>query len=620
VYLDNERRPTLTPKLAFRVAVIGGVALVMFSIIFFRLWYLQVLSGDNYVAAARENRVREIKIEAPRGEIVDRHGVRLVENRNSLSIKVTPDKLPENRAERARVFRRLGRLLGVNPRRTERRVERELKALPYTKPTIKQDVNPNVVAYVLERQDEFPGVEPERESLREYPHGVIGAHLFGQVGEVSPEELKDTRYSGVSMGDRVGQAGIEAEYDRFLRGRNGAARVEVDALGNLTKTLKREQPVQGSQLRLSLDLNVQRVAQQALAGGTGRGAFAVMNVQNGEVVALGSQPSFDPNIFTKPISQKKLDALSSDALGKPLFNRAIQGGYPTGSTFKLITATAALQSGLITPATPLSDPGSLTVGGVTFENAGHVAHGVLSLIPALTVSSDVFFYQLGRDMNEKGMPLQLWAHRLGIGRMTGIDLPGESPGLLPTPRWRDNLFKKKLTDRAWSVGDNINLSVGQGDLQADPLQMAVAYAALANGGRVLRPRLGLRIEDATGRALQELDAPTARRIKIAPETRTAILEGLHGAASAPGGTSTPVFQDFPIPIAGKTGTAEHVGKADQSWYVALAPYPNPRYVVAVTDEAGGFGADTAAPMARRILAALFDVKETGLVQGGGAPD
>jgi penicillin-binding protein 2 len=620
VYLDNERRPTLTPKLAFRVAVIGGVALVMFSIIFFRLWYLQVLSGDNYVAAARENRVREIKIEAPRGEIVDRHGVALVENRNSLSIKVTPDKLPAKRTDREEVYRRLGKLLRLNPRKMERRVERELKALPYTKPTIKQDVNPNVVAFVLERQDEFPGVEPERESLREYPHGVIGAHLFGQVGEVSPQELKDTRFSDVSAGDRVGKAGIEAEYDRFLRGRNGAARVEVDALGNLTKTLRRVQPVQGKQLRLSLDLNVQRVAQQALAGGTGRGAFAVMNVQNGEVVALGSQPSFDPNIFTKPISQKRLDALSSEALGKPLFDRAIQGGYPTGSTFKLITATAALQSGLITPSTPLSDPGSLTVGGVTFENAGHVAHGVLSLIPALTVSSDVFFYQLGRDLNAKGMPLQLWAHRLGIGRKTGIDLPAESPGLLPNPRWRDDLFKKKLTDRPWSVGDNINLSVGQGDLQADPLQMAVAYATIANGGRVLRPRLGLRIEDATGRALQELDAPTARRVKIAPETRNAILEGLHGAASAPGGTSTPVFQDFPIPIAGKTGTAEHVGKADQSWYVALAPYPNPRYVVAVTDEAGGFGADTAAPMARRILAALFDVKETGLVQGGGAPD
>jgi penicillin-binding protein 2 len=396
--------------------------------------------------------------------------------------------------------------------------------------------------------------------------------------------------------------------------------VEVDALGNLTDTLKREQPIQGKQLRLSLDLNVQRVAQQALAGGTGKGAFAVMNVQNGEVLALGSQPSFDPNIFTKPITKKQLDALSSKALGEPLLNRAIQAGYPTGSTFKLVTAVAALESGHITPATPLSDPGSLTVGGVTFENAGGVAHGVLALPQALTVSSDVFFYQLGRDMNEKGMPLQLWARRLGIGRRTGIDLPGEQPGRLPTPRWRNSWFKQGLTERPWAVGDNINLSVGQGDLLADPLQMAVAYAAIANGGRVLRPRLGLRIEDATGRALQELDAPTARRIKVAEANRQAILEGLYGAANAPGGTSTPVFEGFPIPVAGKTGTAEHLGKADQSWYVALAPYPNPKYVVAVTDEAGGFGADTAAPMARRILAQVLDVKETGLVQGGGAPD
>jgi penicillin-binding protein 2 len=620
VYLDNERRPTLTPQLAFRVAVIGGVALVMFAIIFFRLWYLQVLSGDNYVAAARENRVREIKVQAPRGEIVDRHGVPLVVNRSSFSIKVTPDKLPQRRVERQRVYRKLAGLMNLNPRRLGRRVERELRALPFSKPTIKQDVDPQLVAYVLERQEQFPGVEPERESLREYPHGPIGAHLFGQVGEVSPQQLKDERFNGVEMGDRVGQAGIESEYDRFLRGQNGAARLEVDALGKLTKTLGRRAPVQGKQLRLSVDLGVQRAAQQALAGGTGKGAFAVMNVQNGEMLALGSQPSFDPNVFTKPITRKQLAALTSKDLGEPLLDRAIQAGYPTGSTFKLVTATAALESGHITPSTPLSDPGFLVVGDQKFENAGGVAHGVLSLVPALTVSSDVFFYQLGRDMNERGMPLQLWAHRLGIGRMTGIDLPGEQPGRLPTPRWRNSWLKKGLTDRPWSVGDNVNLSVGQGDLLANPLQMAVAYAAIANGGRVLRPRLGLRIEDATGRALQELDAPTARRVKISKENRDAILEGLYGAANAPGGTSTPVFEGFPIPVAGKTGTAEHLGRADQSWYVALAPYPNPKYVVAVTDEAGGFGADTAAPMARRILAALLDVKETGLVQGGGAPD
>jgi penicillin-binding protein 2 len=621
VYLDNERRPTLTPQLAFRVAVIGGVALVMFAVIFFRLWYLQVLSGDNYVAAARENRVREIKVQAPRGEIVDRHGQPLVENRHSLSIKLSPDKLPHKRADRVKLYRKLAKLVNLNPRRLTRRVERELKALPFAKPTIKQDVSLNLVAYLLERQEDFPGVEPESEFLREYPYGPIAAHLVGQVGEVSPKELKDQRFSGVEMGDRVGKAGIEAEYDRFLRGKNGAARVEVDALGKLTKTLKREQPIQGKQLRLSLDIGVQRVAQEALASGTGKGAFAVMNVQNGEVLALGSQPSFDPNVFTKPISQRRLNQLTSKDLGEPLLDRAIQAGYPTGSTFKLITASAALESGTITPSTLLNDPGSLTVGGIKFENAGGVAHGTLSLVPALTVSSDVFFYQLGRDMNEKGMPLQLWAHRLGIGRKTGIDLPAETTGLLPTPRWRDNLFKKKLTDRPWSVGDNINLSVGQGDLQADPLQMAVAYAAIANGGRVLRPRLGLRIEDAAGRALQQLDAPTARRIHVKQEYRDAILEGLHGAASAPGGTSTPVFAGFPIPVAGKTGTAEHgLGRADQSWYVALAPYPDPKYVVAVTDEAGGFGAETAAPMARRILAELLDVKETGVVQGGGAPD
>jgi penicillin-binding protein 2 len=620
VYLDNERRPTLTPQLAFRVAVIGGVALVMFALIFFRLWYLQVLSGDKYEAQAQNNRVREIKVQAPRGEIVDRHGQPLVENRNSLSIKVTPDKLPEDLGQREEVYRRLAKLLQLKPRRLEKRIEGELKALPFSKPTVKQDVPQELVAYVLERQSEFPGVEPEREFLREYPHGLVGAHLFGQVGEVNEQQLKDQRYNGVEMGDRVGQAGIEAEYDRFLRGRNGAARLEVDALGNLTNTLKRQQPIQGKQLRLSLDLDIQRVAQQALAGGTGRGAFAVMDVNNGEVLALGSQPSFDPNIFTKPITQKRLDALSSDELGKPLFNRAIQGGYPTGSTFKLITATAALESGHITPDTVLNDPGSLTVGGVTFENAGKVAHGALALRQALTVSSDVFFYQLGQYMNEKGMPLQKWARQLGIGRKTGIDLPAEEPGRLPTPRWRDRWYKHGLTDRPWSVGDNINLSVGQGDLLSNPLQMAVAYAAIANGGRVLRPRLGLRIEDASGQALQQLDAPTARRLKISKANRDAILEGLHGAANGPGGTSTPVFEGFPVPIAGKTGTAEHVGKADQSWYVALAPYPNPKYVVAVTDEAGGFGADTAAPMARRILAELLDVKETGLVQGGGAPD
>src|SRR5215211_1451243 len=612
MYLDNERRPTLTPQLAVRVAIIGVVALGAFAVIFFRLWYLQVLSGDKYLAEANVNRSREIKVQAPRGEIVDRDGRVLVRNRIGYAVKVTPDKLPEDRRDRRVLYRRLGKVLGMRPRLIEHKVEKQLKALPFSTATVKQDVPKDLFAYLLERQDEYPGVTIERVFLREYPHHEIGAHLFGTVGEVNSEQLKDERYNGVQLGDRVGQSGVEAEYDRYLRGRNGAARVQVDALGKLSRNLTTRQPKQGRQLRLSVDLDVQKAGQDALAGGTGKGAFAVLNIHNGEVIALGSQPSFDPNVFAKAIKPSDYKRLTSDENGSPLTDRAVQGSYPTGSTFKPITATASLQSGLITPDTVLFDGGSLTVGGVTFNNAGGAAHGALALRTALTVSSDVFFYQLGRDLNGKGNNLQRWAHRLGIGRRTGVDLPGELPGLLPTPRWRNRLYDHKLTDRPWSVGDNINLAVGQGDLKADPFQMAVAYAAIANGGRVLRPRMGMRIEDSAGRALQQLEAPTARRLKLNPVNTQAILEGIRGAASQPGGTSTEVFADFPIPIAGKTGTAEKgLGRADQSWYLALAPYPDPKYVVAVTDEAGGFGADTAAPMARRIIAQLFGVDEPG---------
>jgi penicillin-binding protein 2 len=259
------------------------------------------------------------------------------------------------------------------------------------------------------------------------------------------------------------------------------------------------------------------------------------------------------------------------------------------------------------------------------------------------VSSDVFFYQLGRDMDGRGdgNALQSWARRLGLGRLTGIDLPEEATGFVPTRTWRDRQYRRfsrcvdrtnptpteislgkcGWQDRPWSVGDNVNLSVGQGDLAANPLQMAVAYAAIANGGKVLRPRLGQRIENSAGQAEQNLEAPTARRLDIPDEFRQAILDGIRGAASVPGGTSTSVFETFPIEIAGKTGTAEKgAGRADQSWYVALAPWPDPKYVVAVTDEAGGFGADTAAPMARLILSELFDVDEQQLVAGGSSQD
>ena len=641
MYLDNERRPTLTPQLAVRVAIIGGIALAAFAVMFFRLWFLQVLSSDAYVREAQGNQRREIRVQAPRGDIVDREGRVLVENRVGLAVQVTPDKLSHDRGERQALYRRLGRVLNMRPRAIRRRVNEQFRELPFSRATVKQDVSRDVVMYIEEREEDFRGVEVDPVFLREYPHAELGAHLFGYVGEVNEDELREPGFSDVKMGDRVGQAGLEAEYDQFLRGRSGETLVQVDALGNLRTRLGEHQPRQGRQLRLSLDLDVQRAGQEALEGGTGKGAFAVMNIHNGEVLGLGSEPSYDPNLFAKIVRERDFKRLTDDETGAPLTNRAVAGGYPTGSTFKLITATAALESGLITPETPLNDPGELTVGDQVFENAGHVAHGVLSLRQALTVSSDVFFYQLGRDMNEKGMPLQQWARRLGLGRRTGIDLPEEGPGFVPGPKWRDRQYAKYercrertnptpteialgkcgWQDRPWSVGDNVNLAVGQGDLAANPLQMAVAYATIANGGRVLRPRLGQRIENSAGQAVQTLRAPTARRLKIAEGNREAILDGLRGAASEPGGTSTPVFATFPVQIAGKTGTAEKgAGRADQSWYVALAPWPDPQYVVAVTDEAGGFGADTAAPMARRILAELFNVDEQQLVEGGGPSD
>jgi penicillin-binding protein 2 len=640
MYLDNDRRPTLTPQLAVRVAIIGGIALFAFAIVFFRLWFLQVLSADTYKAEAQGNQLRLIRVQAPRGDIVDREGRPLVTNRVGLAVKITPDKLPKDRGERRALYHRLGKLLQMRPRVIARRVDEQFKEVPFSTATVKQDVSRDIVMYIEERDEDFPGVEVDPVFLRQYPYKQLGAHLFGYVGEVSAEDLKQPPFTGVQMGDRVGQAGVELEYDQFLRGRSGATRVQVDSLGNFRRKLGEVQSRQGRQLRLSIDLDVQRAGQEALAGGTGKGAFAVMNIHNGEVLGLGSNPSYDPNLFAKVVKESDYKRLTSDETGSPLTDRAVAGGYPTGSTFKLITATAALESNTITPDTPLNDPGEITIGDQIFKNAGGTAHGVLSLRQALTVSSDVFFYQLGRDMNEQGMPLQKWARMLGLGRKTGIDLPDESPGFIPTPRWRDAGYKKFVRcknrkdptpeqiyqgicgfiDRPWSVGDNVNLAVGQGDVQVSPLQMAVAYARLATD-KVVRPRLGQRIENSAGQVEQQLEEPKPRSLHIPSEYSSAILDGLRGAASAPGGTSTAVFQSFPIQIAGKTGTAEKgAGRADQSWYIALAPWPDPKYVVAVTDEAGGFGADTAAPMARRILAQLFNVNEHQLVQGGGPSD
>jgi penicillin-binding protein 2 len=607
MYRDTERRHPMSPQLALRVALVGGVALVLFGVVFFRLWYLQVLSGDKYLAEANNNRVREIKVEAPRGKIVDRNGEILVDNRQGKAVKILRDKLPKDPKQKAIVYSRLARVLHMNRRQLRRDANDQFNLLPFSAATAKPDVNMATVAYLQEHQSEFPGVTVEQVFQRWYPQKQIGAHLVGYVGQVSEEALKQKLYAGVKQGDRVGIAGIESSYDRFLRGRNGASRVQVDALGNARGELATREPVPGRQLRLTLDLNVQRAGQQALGGN--RGGFVVMDIKTGAVHALGSSPSFNPNVFSKQIRQSDYDRLTAESNGAPLANRATQGLYPTGSVFKLVTSVAGLESGLITPDSVVNDPGSVKIGDTTFKNARGAVNGAVTLRKALQVSSDVYYYLIGRD-DDGEHEIQKWARRLGFGHSTGIDLPGENAGLVPTPKWLNDLHKKSPLDGPWTVGQNVNLAVGQGYLQANPLQVALAYSAVANGGYVVKPHLAERTEDSDGAAIQEFNMPARHKLDIRPEYRAAILDGLHQAAMTPGGTSYSVFANFPIDVAGKTGTAEKgAGRADQSWYAVLAPYPNPRYVVVTTFEAGGFGATTAAPAACKILTVLLNVKK-----------
>lgn len=623
--LPDQRRPPITPQLAVRVAVLGGLALAMFAIVFFRLWYLQVLSGDRYLAQANDNRVRDITTPAARGDIIDRNGNVLVESRVSIAVQLAPQDLPPSGPRRRALFRRLGSVVGMSPARIAREYAQQRRVLPYANVTIKQDVPRAVRDYVMERQNQFPGVTVQPLFLREYPFKELAAQLFGTVGQISPEQLEQSRFRGVPQGTVVGQGGLEWSYDRWLRGRPGASRVQVDALGRPKGELAKREPVKGRQLKLSVDLDLQRAGQKAMAEAGGipitngvknrGGAFVAVDPRNGEVLAMGSFPSFDPNLFARPLKESTFRKLNSEETGAPLVDRAINGLYPTGSTMKAITSVAALESGVITPDTPINDPGSIQIGNIVFKNAGGVANGTVSLRRALQVSSDVFFYVMGARMNSiSGQPLQTWARRMGLGRPTGIDLPGETAGLVPSPAWRNRLFRKKLTDRPWSVGDNVNFAVGQGDLQATPLQMAVAYSAIANGGRLVTPHIGLRIEDAAGRLLQEIDPPPARRLKVDQSYLQAIRDGLQLAAGSPGGTSADVFAGFGRPVMGKTGTAERPGQAEQSWYVAYAPDRRRPIVVAVTIEQGGWGAQAAAPAARLILSQWFGV-EGKLVRG-----
>lgn len=654
IQLPEDRRPPLSPQLAMRVAVIGGFALAMFAIIFFRLWFLQVLSGDQYLAQASVNRTRDIAIPAQRGEMVDRTGTPLVESRPAIAVQLDPVEIPSRRHAREAMFHRLAGVLGMSTspvrckiagQRAQRlspidcKVAEEHALLPYANVTVKTDVSKYVEFYLAERQDLFPGVLEPQVYVRNYPLHELAAQLFGTVGPINKDELTQSHYKGVSQNSIVGQTGLEYSYDHYLRGTDGADRVQVNAAGRFTAELAKKAPVAGHTLKLSLDIHLQKAAEEALATAIGNnppanaGAFVALDPRNGEVLAMGSNPSFDPNKFVKPLSVAQYAQLGN-APDHPLIDRAIQSAYPTGSTFKSITATAALQSGVWSLGDTFDDTGTFTLsGGLQLHNAGHAQYGSLDIVNAIRVSSDIFFYNLGEKLNvdpakaPNGGQLQAWARRFGIGQSTGIDLGGEVTGTLPTPRWREKRnelevqcehaagpFKGQphhsscgIADgRPWSEGDNVNLAVGQGDLQATPLQLAVAYSAIENGGTIVRPHVGLQVEKPDGTILQRIDPPAQRHIAIDTTNLDAIRTGLHDAAQSGGGTSDDVFGTFPEPVYGKTGTAQRGGNiADQSWYVCYVPDPKRPILVAVTVEQGGFGAAAAAPAARQILSQWF---------------
>ena len=690
-FVKNEERPSMSPQLARRVAIIGTISLGLFAILFFRLWFLQVLSTNQYAKAASVNFVRNVEVPAPRGEILDSSGQILASSRRAYAVEIAPPSLPvpitdANLAHPpqpdAAVYDRLAGVLGLPTKRQPCpvnghgllhmsviacRVVQGFVQLSYGEATVASDITYPQLWYISERQASFPGVTVQQIYQRTYPLNDVASQVLGIVSRITSSEVGQSAFAGVSPNDAVGQSGLEASYDRYLRGVDGAQKVKVDAFGNYVGEQSETPPTAGDNLKLSLSAKLEEVGQQALQQSIDNnypangGAFVAMNPVNGEVYAMGSLPTYNANVFTKPVPYSTYNSLFGPNSGDPQVNRAYQSAGPTGSTFKPITATAALESGAWSVGSIFDDTGQYCFSGQCRHNSGNAVDGSLDLVNAIKVSSDDFFYNLGVLTNSpapNGGPLQKWAGLYGIGEKTGIDLPDEVSGTLPDAAWRANRNEletecdnatgpfaysngittgpKKLkgwhraskhapggcgiadgTDRPWSAGDNENLAVGQGDVQVSPLQLAVVYSALANDGTIVTPHLGLDVQSADGFVLRSFDPAPKRHITIDPLYRNTILEGLRAGASQPGGTSADVFGNFPEQVYGKTGTAQYNGQQDYAWYACFVPpsATTKPIVVVVTVEQGGFGAVGAAPVARQILSQWFFGNKGAYVPG-----
>src|SRR5919201_2365 len=554
----------LTPPLALRVGIFGAVALVVFGVLFLRLWSLQGLSGTHYLAEAQNNQLRLARIEAPRGPILDRHGRVLVTNRPGTAVQLSIGDVPESR--RPGLIRRLARVLGV-PRRELVREVAATSSDPLSPITVRTGVAAAQIDYLYEHQAQFPGVRIVDTYLRDYPYGSLAAQVLGYVGEISAGELKGLRRDGYQAGDRIGQNGIEAAYDTYLRGRDGLEQLHVDSLGRpVSSPQVRKEPFAGFGLRLTIDMRVQRAAELAIRYGIGLahadghwaangGAIVAMNPRDGAVVALASYPTYKPSLFVGKADRSKLAPLLNDQVAKrdnyPGLNRAIAGAYPPGSTFKPVTALAGMQEHVFSAYDPLRCTPVAYYGldRHPFRNWNPYVNQAMTLPEALAQSCDTYFDEIGNRFYERGpegrVRLQQWARRFGFGKPTGLDIGGESEGLLPTPDWRKQHFKSDW-DRAWNPGDSIQLSIGQGDLLVTPLQMAVFYAMLANGGNIVTPYLAADVEQPGNRngspvvVIRRFASRPPRPSGVDPAALQAVRDGLYKATHDGNGTSSAV--------------------------------------------------------------------------------
>jgi penicillin-binding protein 2 len=625
----------LTPQLALRVAVLGGLALVAFGVLFFRLWSLQVLSGEKYLNASQNNELRLIRVEAPRGPILDRRGRVVVSNVAGTAVELWVADLPKE--GRYEIVRKLAAVLDVSPRELAKQVD-ERRFDPLTPIVVKTAVGEELVDYLYEHQSEFPGVQIVQIYLRGYPYSSLAAQVLGYTGEISPEELKQLRKEGYEPGDRIGKTGIEAAYDSYLRGQSGLAQITVDSLGRpQSGPLLRREARAGYALRLTLDIRLQRAAELALQYGidlarqndhwaANGGAIVALDPRDGAVLALASAPTFKPSVFVGRTDPEKLAALYSDP-ANPLFNRATAGLYPPGSTWKPVTALAGMQEHVFSAydsiqCTPTAEYG---LDRQRFRNWNPFVNRPMTLPEALAESCDTYFYEIGNRFYEGGsesrVRMQQWAQKFGFGKPAGLDIGGEADGLVPTPEWRKRTFESDW-DRAWNPGDSIQLSIGQKDLLVTPLQMAAFYAMLANGGQLVTPHLVSGVEQPGSKGsprvvLRRFAPAPPRSAGVDPEALRAVRDGLYAATHSTNGTSSAVFAGYPVPISGKTGTAEKVVQLpgypadhleDQSWWCGWGPSDAARIVVGALIENGGHGSAAAAPAALKVFESFFGVE------------